>query len=370
MAGAGGRRRRGPRPGRRRDPSALAFAEAVFGVRSRSTSACPPPARPAVARERPRGPSPSRCTECQGAGEVRRVRQSLLGQIVTSVACSRCGGTGNTIPNPCSECRGEGRRMEERTLTVDVPAGVDDGSTLRLAEHGAAGLRGGPNGRLRARRRRRRPGLRALGRRSAHTTFRDRGQASLGTEALRDPRRHAGRGRRPGHPERHVLQVQGHGVPHLRGRGRGDLFVHLQVETPTDLSPSRSCSCGTRRRGARRSRHRAPGAATACSRGCAPPLGAHPRLRRHPRVVRAAAQVFVDDPSAPVLDDEDVHHLGRRAAPPDEGDGRRLRRRGHWTLCRFRGAQRSRSGRGRRRGRRRRLPKPAPSRRSPSRSRR
>ena len=67
-----------------------------------------------------------------GRGEVRRVRQSLLGQMVTSSPCPRCGGTGEEIPTPCADCRGQGRRMEDRSYTVDVPAGVDDGSTLRL----------------------------------------------------------------------------------------------------------------------------------------------------------------------------------------------------------------------------------------------
>ena len=76
------------------------------------------------------------------------MRQSLLGQVVTSVACARCSGTGEMIPNPCADCRGEGRRMQESTFTVEVPAGVEEGSTLRLADRGAAGQRGGPSGSL------------------------------------------------------------------------------------------------------------------------------------------------------------------------------------------------------------------------------
>ncbi len=88
------------------------------------------------------------CSTCNGLGELRRVRQSLLGQMVTSTPCPRCGGTGEEIPSPCPDCRGQGRRMEEQTYTVDVPAGVDDGSTLRLTGWGAAGPRGGPAGDL------------------------------------------------------------------------------------------------------------------------------------------------------------------------------------------------------------------------------
>ena len=76
------------------------------------------------------------------------MRQSILGQVVTAVPCQRCQGTGEVIESPCADCGGEGRRSERRTLTVDVPAGVDDGSTLRLSGHGPAGFRGGPNGAL------------------------------------------------------------------------------------------------------------------------------------------------------------------------------------------------------------------------------
>src|SRR5450759_4886720 len=84
----------------------------------------------------------------RGAGELRRVRQSILGQVMTAVPCSRCQGTGQAIATPCEDCGGDGRRDEERTLEVDIPSGVDDGTTLRLSGHGPAGFRGGPNGAL------------------------------------------------------------------------------------------------------------------------------------------------------------------------------------------------------------------------------
>jgi molecular chaperone DnaJ len=167
------------------------------------------------------------------------VRQSLLGQVVTSVACSRCSGTGFTIPHPCPGCAGEGRRVEERTFTVEVPAGVEDGSTLRLAERGAAGQRGGASGSLFVHlvvtpdRRFERQGD------NLHTTLSvGVAQATLGVETevqgidstlpITVPA-----GTQHGYLER----MRGAGVPHLRGRGRGDLFVHVVVETPTDLTP-------------------------------------------------------------------------------------------------------------------------------------
>ena len=94
------------------------------------------------------GTTAMRCPECQGAGELHRVRQSILGQVVTAVPCRRCGGNGEVISSPCSDCRGDGRVTEARTFTVDVPAGVDHGSTLRLSGRGPAGPRGGPAGDL------------------------------------------------------------------------------------------------------------------------------------------------------------------------------------------------------------------------------
>jgi len=142
---------------RRRDPAAgadaevrlgLEFAEAVFGCRKGLTVRLPVTCDACAGRGTAPGTEPETCADCGGAGEQRRVRQSLLGQVVTAVACSRCAGMGQTIPHPCDECHGEGRRMEERTFTVEVPAGVEDGSTLRLADRGAAGQRGGPAGSL------------------------------------------------------------------------------------------------------------------------------------------------------------------------------------------------------------------------------
>ena len=143
------------------------------------------------------------------------------------------------IPNPCADCHGEGRRMEESTFTVEVPAGVEEGSTLRLAGRGAAGQRGGPNGSLFVhlvitpdpRFERQADNL--------HTTLTiSVAQAALGTEAdieTLDGPQHMTIG--PGTQHGHIERVRSLGVPHLRGRGRGDFFVHVLVATPTDLTP-------------------------------------------------------------------------------------------------------------------------------------
>ncbi len=239
MAGSGGSRRRGPQPGSDAEVRlALDFAEAVFGARKEITVRLPVTCAGCAGRGTAPGTESVTCVECQGAGELRRVRQSLLGQVVTSVACSRCSGTGEMITDPCPECRGEGRRMEDRTYTVEVPAGVEDGSTLRLADRGAAGQRGGPAGSLFVH-------LAVAGdprfeRQGDHLTTTvsiGLAQAALGTEAevetLDGPHQLT---IAPGTQHGHVERIRGLGVPHLRGRGRGDLFVHVLVITPTDLT--------------------------------------------------------------------------------------------------------------------------------------
>jgi molecular chaperone DnaJ len=169
---------------------------------------------------------------------VRQVRQSILGQMLTTSPCRRCGGLGQEIRDPCPDCRGEGRRTEERTLTVDVPAGVDNGSTLRVPGRGAAGPRGGVPGdlyvhlRVRPDERFTRQGYDLV-----HVLHLPVTQAALGThlrfetldgvEDLVVPR---------GTQTGKIFRLRGRGVPHVDGRGRGDLLVQVVVDTPADLS--------------------------------------------------------------------------------------------------------------------------------------
>jgi molecular chaperone DnaJ len=237
--GAGGRgRRTGPIPG----PDAemvlrLSFREAVFGVPRQVEVETPVHCDSCEGSGARPGTAAVRCPECQGAGELRRVRQSILGQMITAVPCPRCQGSGQFIESPCADCGGEGRRNERRTLTVDIPAGVDEGSTLRLAGHGPAGFRGGPNGALFVHisvepdARFERSGVDVHASVNVPMTMASLG-GSIGFETLDDTRdlaivagTHAGT----------VITLKGLGVPKLRGRGRGDLFVHVQVDTPTGL---------------------------------------------------------------------------------------------------------------------------------------
>jgi len=240
MAGGGGRgRRRGPVPGADAEVSLrLTFAEAAFGARKELSVRLPVSCETCEGTGARPGTSAISCPDCQGTGEIRRIRQSLLGQVVTAAACGRCQGLGETIPTPCTQCRGEGRRLEDRSLVVEVPAGVEHGSTLRLADRGAAGPRGGPNGSLfvhlsvEADDRFERAGD------DLHTTLSiAMTQAVLGchvdVETLEEPRTVA---IAPGTQSGYEIRLKGLGIPHLRGRGRGDLFIHVAVEVPTELS--------------------------------------------------------------------------------------------------------------------------------------
>src|SRR5579875_3072438 len=149
FGGQRGPARHGPRQGENVEAALdLEFAEAVLGAAKEVTVRVQATCGTCHGSGARPGTTPIRCTMCKGTGETRRVRQSLLGQMVTSSPCPRCGGTGEEIPSPCPSCRGEGRQLEERSYTVEVPAGVDDGATLRLSGRGAAGPRGGPPGDL------------------------------------------------------------------------------------------------------------------------------------------------------------------------------------------------------------------------------
>lgn len=216
----------------------LAFEQAVFGA------TVPVDIRTAVVCEECEGTGagagtkPVTCAECDGRGQVQRVRQSLLGQMVTSQACARCRGFGQVIATPCTSCAGEGRIVTEKTLQVDVPAGVDSGSTLRLTGRGAVGPRGGSAGdlfvhlRVRPHDRYVRDGFDLV-----TTVDVSIAQAALGTtidlatldgdETLAVP---------PGTQPGRVFVLRRRGVPRLQSTGRGDLKVVVNVAVPTKLS--------------------------------------------------------------------------------------------------------------------------------------
>jgi molecular chaperone DnaJ len=184
------------------------------------------------------GTHPETCQTCNGRGEVQYVQRSLLGQMVTSRPCSDCGGLGTKIRTPCHDCGGDGRVRSRRTITVKVPAGVEDGMRLRLSGEGEVGPGGGPSGDLYVEIRER-----------AHPLYTREGDdlhcrvelpmtaAALGTEVTLETLDGAEQlVVKAGTQSGTVQTLKARGVPHLnRSVGRGDLHVHYEVSTPTRL---------------------------------------------------------------------------------------------------------------------------------------
>ena len=185
------------------------------------------------------GSQPIPCTRCAGTGELRRVQQSIFGQIVNVVLCDHCNGEGTVIADPCKECQGRGLTRGTKTLRVTVPAGADDGLQMRLSSEGEAAPRGGVPG-----------NLYLVLHVQPHRYFKRQGddlllevpinvaQAALGAEfkvptldskelTIKVP---------AGTQSGRIIRLRGEGVPHLRENGRGDLQVHLKVRTPSDLT--------------------------------------------------------------------------------------------------------------------------------------
>jgi len=184
------------------------------------------------------GSQPNRCSNCNGTGQVRRVQQSIFGRFSTATTCPQCRGEGIIITESCPQCRGTGREKCQRSISVRIPAGVDDGSQMRLSGEGDAGTRGGSPGNLYI-------SLSML----QHEFFTRDGddihyelpinfaQAALGCEVevptldgnikLKVP---------SGSQTGKVFQLKNKGVPHLHRSGRGSQLVELFVVTPESLT--------------------------------------------------------------------------------------------------------------------------------------
>ena len=238
----GGGGARGPRTRARRGQDALiriqiTLADAVFGGRRDLTVDTAVRCESCEAQGTAAGSSTETCVMCKGRGEIQQVQRSFLGQVMTSRPCPQCQGFGTTIPHPCHECSGDGRVRTRRTLTVQIPPGVDNGTRIQLSGEGEVGPNGGPAGDLFVEI--------AV---SQHELFERRGDelhcvvsvpmtaAALGTTMSLDTLDGAtDLDIRPGTQAGETLIVRGQGAARLRSGGRGDLHVHLQVATPTKL---------------------------------------------------------------------------------------------------------------------------------------
>jgi molecular chaperone DnaJ len=216
----------------------LEFEEAVFGVEKEVEITRDEVCATCSGSGAEPGTNPKTCQSCGGRGEVRQVRQTLLGSMVQVATCPTCQGKGEVIETPCHTCRGRG--LERRTVkkVVPIPAGVDNGTQIRLAGEGQPGANGGPNGNIYLE-------IRV----KEHKFFKRRkddvlldlkiniAQATLGAdieiptlkgnEKIKIPA-----GTQPGK----VFTLKGKGIPHLRGSGNGDQMVVVNVAVPTHLT--------------------------------------------------------------------------------------------------------------------------------------
>jgi molecular chaperone DnaJ len=239
FGGFGQTSRTGPRRGGDlRSSIEITFEEATFGVEKevdvQRQEVCP---TCNGSRAEP-GSSADQCPDCHGAGQVRHTQRTFLGSFVNIVTCPRCNGTGTVVVKPCHECNGQGRVYRRRRIKVAIPAGVDDGVTIRLTGQGEPGERGGPAGNLYVT-------LNV----KPHAYFKRHNndvilemqinvaQAALG-DSVKVPTLEGERqitvpaGTQSGA----IFRLRNLGIPFLRGNGRGDQLIVVQVAVPTRLS--------------------------------------------------------------------------------------------------------------------------------------
>ena len=185
------------------------------------------------------GTQPITCPQCNGRGEVRGVRQTMLGQMINVTTCPRCKGDGRIVETPCETCKGEGRVERTRTLQVTIPPGIDEGHQIRLSNEGEVGPRGGPAGSLYvAVHVAPHPSLKREGTELIYEATIGLAQAALGTTVTvpvvgGEEVVEVKAGTQPGTE----IRLRGKGVPYLRRSGqRGDLHVIVDVDVPQHLS--------------------------------------------------------------------------------------------------------------------------------------
>jgi molecular chaperone DnaJ len=239
FGGTGAATRQTSRPGNDlRYTISLTFEEAALGcereieiARTELCSTCH------GTRARP-GSQPTRCTACEGTGQIRRVQRSLFGQFINTSVCGQCHGEGKIVTDPCGDCRGSGFQKHKRNILVKVPAGIDDGNGIRLTGEGDAGFLNGSPG-----------NLYVVVSVKKHRFFTREGenviyelpinfaQAALGAE-VDVPTLHGDSKLKvpAGSQTGRVFRLKDKGIPHLRGFGRGDQLIMLRVITPESLN--------------------------------------------------------------------------------------------------------------------------------------
>lgn len=182
---------------------------------------------------------PDTCTQCHGAGGIQQMQRSFLGNVMTTIPCPSCDGTGEIIPDPCGNCAGDGRVGKRRNLVVNIPAGIGDGMRIRMAGQGEVGHGGGPAG-----------DLYVEVSVDPHPVFTRESDdlhlavsvpmvdAALGVEFKvetldgEDLKISIPAGTQPNE----IITVEGKGMPHLRKQGFGNMFAHVEVKVPIGLN--------------------------------------------------------------------------------------------------------------------------------------
>jgi molecular chaperone DnaJ len=238
FGGGAGPQQRGPKRGRDVETTInLTFEEAVFGVERKLDLEMEDECSHCHGTTVEPGHSMKTCPTCKGAGQQQRVMNTIFGQIQQAVICETCKGAGKIPEKVCSVCKGKGTERTRQSITLKVPAGIDDGATIRLAERGEA-VGGGTRGdlyvniRVKAHKKFTREGDIILS--DEHVSMVD---AALGTEIDVETVDGVVRMKVPAGTQSGTdFKLSSHGVPHLRGSGRGAHIVRIVVDTPTKLT--------------------------------------------------------------------------------------------------------------------------------------
>lgn len=239
FGGRTSRARRGPQKGADLKSSVeISFEEAAFGVEKEISIHRMETCDKCEGSGTKPGTKASTCQHCNGTGQIQYKQRTPFGQFVNIKTCDVCHGEGKVITNPCDACNGKGRIRRQKKIKINVPAGIDDGQTMRLEGEGEPGIKGGPSG-----------DLFISVRVKPHAIFQRQGndvicempitfvQAALGTE-LEVPtldgrvKYNVPEGTQTGS----VFRLKNKGIPFLRGSGRGDQYVKVHVEVPKKLN--------------------------------------------------------------------------------------------------------------------------------------
>ncbi|MEM0952321.1 MAG: molecular chaperone DnaJ [Cyanobacteria bacterium P01_H01_bin.74] len=236
FGGGGFRQKNGPQQGNDlRVNIDLAFEEAVFGTKKDITFTHLVYCTPCDATGAAPGAGPSVCSTCGGQGQVRQTTQTIIGHFTQITTCPNCNGSGSVIVNPCRECHGKGRKPEESKRQITVPAGVDQGTRLRISGEGDVGVKKGPPGdlyvvlRVKSHQIFQRDGYNLYARREIdYSTLVLGGEINIETlespETIKVP---------AGTQNGHIFTIRGRGVPYLNhSKKRGDLLLEVQVHIP------------------------------------------------------------------------------------------------------------------------------------------